>query len=92
MDFQAALTDNKRKYAIREFQALAQSLRQYIESTQRDSLIHRKVVNVVHELKDHVELERQRIPDIVLSEADRLECLLFSGYDPYFQGDEPPGL
>src|ERR1039458_9740532 len=25
-------------------------------------------------------------------DAQRLECLLFSGYDPYFEGDEPPGL
>jgi hypothetical protein len=22
----------------------------------------------------------------------RLECLLFMGYDPCFEGDEPPGL
>jgi hypothetical protein len=26
------------------------------------------------------------------SEASRLESLLFSGYDPHFEGDEPPGL
>jgi hypothetical protein len=25
-------------------------------------------------------------------EAQRLECLLFIGYDPFFDGDEPPGL
>jgi len=32
------------------------------------------------------------VPDEVLLEAERLECLLFSGYDPHFDGDEPPGL
>lgn len=92
VDFQTALTDNKHNYPIREFQTFARSLRQYIESTEHDSLIHRKVANAFNELKEHLELERKRIPGTVLHEADRLECLLFSGYDPYFQGDEPPGL
>jgi hypothetical protein len=26
------------------------------------------------------------------TEADRLECLFFGGFDPHFEGDEPPGL
>jgi hypothetical protein len=38
------------------------------------------------------EVECKRVPDDVLRDAERLECLLFSGYDPYFEGDEPPGL
>ena len=36
--------------------------------------------------------EDERVPDEVLIEAERLECLLFFGYDPHFDGDEPPGL
>jgi hypothetical protein len=36
--------------------------------------------------------ERKRVPCDVLRDAERLECLLFGGYDPYFVGDEPPGL
>jgi hypothetical protein len=31
-------------------------------------------------------------PGKVLSEADRLECLFFGGFDPHFEGEEPPGL
>jgi hypothetical protein len=27
-----------------------------------------------------------------LAEADRLETMLFSDYDPHFDGDEPQGL
>ena len=38
------------------------------------------------------EVERKRVPGKVLYEADRLECLFFAGYDPHFEGDEPPGL
>jgi len=32
------------------------------------------------------EVECKRVPDDVLRDAERLECLLFSGYDPYFEG------
>ena len=38
------------------------------------------------------EVECKRVPEHVLRDAERLECLLFSGYDPYFEGDEPPEL
>ncbi|HEV2381017.1 MAG TPA: hypothetical protein VG206_14650 [Terriglobia bacterium] len=36
--------------------------------------------------------EHKRAPDKLLLEAERLECLLFLGYHPHFDGDEPPGL
>jgi hypothetical protein len=32
------------------------------------------------------------VPGTILADADHPECMLFSGYDPYFEGDEPPGL
>ena len=31
-------------------------------------------------------------PGNILFEADRLECQLFCGYDPKFDGDESPDL
>jgi hypothetical protein len=37
-------------------------------------------------------VERKRVPGDVLRDAERLEYLLFSGYDPHFERDEPPGL
>ena len=33
-----------------------------------------------------LKVEHKRVPDHVLRDAERLECLLFSGYDPYFEG------
>jgi hypothetical protein len=39
-----------------------------------------------------LEAGRKPAPGDVRCEAERLECLLFGGYDPYFEGDEPPGL
>jgi hypothetical protein len=43
-------------------------------------------------LTQSLELERKRVPGEILYEADRLESLFFAGYDPHFEGDEPPGL
>jgi hypothetical protein len=37
-------------------------------------------------------MERKRVPESVLMDADRLQCTIFAGYDPYFEGDEPPGF
>jgi hypothetical protein len=91
LDFQSGLY-NKRKYPIREFNAYAQAVRRYLDLTQNDPLFHKKVVREINGLTDSLSLERKRVPDSVLMEAQRLECLTFAGYDPYFEGDEPPGL
>ena len=57
----------------------------------KDRLIHREVVGAINGLVDFLRVERKRIPGDILAEADRLETLVFAGYDPYFEGDEPPG-
>lgn len=89
--FDMALS-NKRKYPVAEFNAFVQSARRYIEITARDPMIHKSVAQAVNGLREFLELERKRIPGDILFEADRLECQLFAGYDPSFDGDEPPGL
>ena len=90
--FQEALTDSKRKYPVQEFFSFAAAARRYIELTRRDRLVRRDVVVAINGLTRWLELERKRVPGGVLYEADRLECLFFAGYDPHFEGDEPPGL
>ena len=92
VDFQMALSDSKRKYATQEFKKFAQAVRAYIEESRNDPLVHRKVVQVLNGLTHSLKVERDRIPNEVLEEADRLECLMFAGYDPHFDGDEPRGL
>jgi hypothetical protein len=89
--FDLALSD-KRKYPVREFRAFVHATRRYIEITGNLPLIHRSVVSAVNGLREDLAIERKRVPEDVLFEADRLECQLFAGYDPYFEGDEPPGL
>ena len=65
---------------------------QYTELTRRDRLVRRDVAVVMSGLPQSLELERKRVPGEILYEADRLESLFFAGYDPHFEGDEPPGL
>jgi len=91
LDFQDALSD-KRRYPIRQFRAFWAAGKRYAELTKNGELLHRKVVRAVHGITDFLSVERKRIPGSILTDAERLECLLFSGYDPQFEGDEPPGL
>ena len=75
--------------AVQSFLGGYEALRRADKVGSSDSPECREAVNG---LTDFLEVERKRVPDQVLRDAERLECLLFSGYDPYFEGDEPPGL
>jgi hypothetical protein len=92
LDFQSALSEAGRRYPIQSFKTFVRAARNYIAETEKDPLVHRKVVNVLNGLTDGLQARGKQIPGDVLAEADRLECLMFAGYDPYFDGDEPPGL
>jgi hypothetical protein len=92
VDFQEGLSSDKRKYPVQQFRAFWEVTKLYAELTRSDPLIHRSVAGAVNGLLDFLEVERKRVPGDVLRDAERLECLLFSGYDPHFEGDEPPGL
>ena len=91
VEFETALSD-KSKYPVRQFQAFWEAARRYAELTKRDPLIHRSVVSAVNGLPDSVTAERRRVPLEVVQDAQRLESLVFSGYDSYFEGDKPPAI
>lgn len=90
--FQQALAESRKRYPMREFRSFATAIRQYVDATREDEMLHRGVVRAVNGLVEYLQSERKRVPDEALLEAERLECMLFHGYDPYFDGDEPPGL
>jgi hypothetical protein len=90
--FQEALGATKRKYPAQEFLSFVETTRSYIELTRHDPLIHREVAKAINGLTEFLRQERKRVPGRILYEADRLECLFFDGFDPHFEGDEPPGL
>ena len=85
VDFQDALHD-KRRYPVAQFKAFWEAGKRYAELTKNDALIHRSVAVAFNGLTDFLRVERKRIPGTILWDADRLECLLFGGYDPYFEG------
>jgi hypothetical protein len=92
VSFQLALS-NKRKYPAGKFNAtFATGVRRYVDVIGRDPLIHREIAKAVNGLVDFLKVERRRVLDTIIDEASRLESLLFSGYDPHFERDEPPGL
>ena len=90
--FQEALAGSRKRYPTTEFESFAARVRQYADVTREDQMLHRGVVTAVYGLVEYLRSERKRVPEDVLLEAERLECLLFLGYDPRFDGDEPPGL
>ena len=90
--FLEPLAESRKRYPTREFRAFAAVMRQYADATGKDEMLHRNVVCAVNGLVQYLQSERKRVPNEVLIEAERLECLIFAGYDPYFDGDEPPGL
>src|SRR5260370_12539172 len=83
-EFEEALAGNRRKYPSREFRLFAEGVRLYVERTRSDLTLHRNVARSVNRLVDYLRVERKRVHGEVLIEADRLECLLFGGYDPHF--------
>ena len=91
-DFQRALSSGQRKYPIQQFKTFWTVTKRYAELTRCDALIHRRLAGAVNGLVEFLEVERKRVPGPVLRDAERLECLFFCGYDPHFEGDEPPGL
>jgi hypothetical protein len=88
--FQAALTEPMRRYPAQEFLSFAEAARRYIAVTHDDQLLHREVVKAINGLTEFLQEERKRVPGSILYEANRLECLFFLGYDPHFEGAEPP--
>lgn len=92
IDFEMALSERKRKYPAQQFFAFASAARRYIDLTRKDQLVRRDVAVALKDLGTYLELRRKGAPDAIVLEAHRLESLFFDGYDPYFEGDEPPGL
>jgi hypothetical protein len=89
IDFQMALS-GKRKYPVQQFRLAWEIGRRYAEMTKRDVMLHRVVVSAVNGMTDYLRCERKRVPEEVVLKAQRLESLVFAGYDSYFELSETP--
>lgn len=90
-DFNACLHRGGR-YPHPQFQVFFDAVVAYAKEADEDGMIHRNIASLVCGLREMLGLERKHVPDEIIGEADRLECILLGGYDPWFEGDEPPGL
>ena len=89
--FDLALSD-KRKYPVTEFNAFVRSARNYIKITAGDAMVHKSVVQAVNGLRSSCKWNESGSPEIFCSKRTDLNLSFFAGYDPSFDGDEPPGL
>ncbi len=84
-----------RRWPENEFRQLFVAVSAYVDATSADEMIHRKVASSINGLREylqHRETLGRRVPGNALADADRLETMLFAGYDPSFEGHEPPEL
>lgn len=66
--------------------------KQYAELTRSDELFRRDMAAAVHDLTTMYGWASEEPEDEVIADIERLECLVFCGYDPHFDGDEGPEL
>jgi len=90
--FENALSSNKRSYPKDKFYVLFRAFKEYVALVQDDTMIHKSVARAINGFREYLQMERKSVPGEILYDADRMECMLFSGYDPYFRGLEPPNL
>lgn len=89
--FEMAL-NGKGPFPEDEFERFFQAVWRYAMAMKEQQLIHRRVAETLYGLGESLQLEARRVPGKVLAAVDRLGSLVFAGYDPHFEGNEPPGL
>lgn len=82
----------RRRFPIELFDQLWQAVLDYTAAMQDQDWLHKTVAGECNGFREYLQLQEFKTPEEVLQRAERIECLVFSGYDPYFEGDEPPGL
>ena len=89
--FQIALT-RRGPYPMKELTLLFNAVEAYASVMADSPYLHKSIASNISGLCDFLELERKRVPGAALALASRIETLFLAGYDPHFEGDEPPGL
>ena len=89
--FDGALS-GPRDAAFEALEALWQAVCEYTDALGDAEVIHRAIAWEFSGLREYLESTVPSVPGEFLSRAERMEYLLLSGRDPYFEGSEPPGL
>jgi hypothetical protein len=89
-EFDARLHGKQRGFPDQELRRLFESVQQYCAGMEGLDWLHPEVARAFSGLREYLQLEKFKSPGEALALADRMECMLFAGYDPFFDGAEPP--
>ena len=90
--FDARLGGRGRRFPDAEFDRLWRAVLEYSAAMTGLNWLHRDVARTLSGFREYLELEIFGTPPDSVRRADQMECVLFCDYDPYQDGDEPPGL
>ena len=79
---QNKLYGKRTAYPNKEFYAFFAVVQAYAKLADCDGQIHRDIASFLSGFRENLSLERQRVPGTILRDADRLETIFFSGFDP----------
>jgi hypothetical protein len=84
------LHESGRRFPVAAIEMLWRAVLEYSAAMKGLKWLHRDVVRELSGLREYLELATFKTPSDVLRTADRIECMLFAGYDPYPEDDEGP--
>jgi hypothetical protein len=91
-EFDARLGKRGRRFPLAEFDRLWRAVLEYSAAMKSLKWLHRDVAREFSGFREYLELESFKTPSDAVRRADQMECILFAGYDPYLDDDEPPGF
>jgi len=89
-EFDARLTGKRSRFPSEELRTLFEAVQKYCAAMEGLDWLHRDVASEISGLREFLQWEKFKSSGEALALADRMECMLFAGYDPYFDGVEPP--
>jgi len=84
--FQVALT-KKGAYPIQQLTNILDNANQYSKIMTDSEFLHKSIADLFGSFRAALKRERKLVPPEALSLADRIESIIFTGEDPYFEGD-----
>lgn len=84
------LHETGKRFPVAATEMLWRSVLEYSAAMKGLKWLHRDVVRELSGLREYLELATFKTPPDVLQIADRMECILFAGHDPYPEDDERP--
>lgn len=91
-EFDARLHESRKRFPDEEFGRLWEAVQAYCTEMKGLDWLHRDVAREISGLREYLALEELGTPGEVLALADRMECILFSDYDPYSGGGDAAAL